>query len=61
MRAVQFTILAAIAAAMRLQARAAVVAGEIVDSHSGQPLPARLYIQANDGSWFFPESASPVG
>src|SRR5262245_59545563 len=39
--------------------RAATVTGEIVDSRSGQLIPARLYIQAEDGRWFF--ATSPDG
>src|SRR5207237_7990655 len=41
--------------------RAALVTGEIVDSRSGSLIPARLYIQADDGRWFFAESDSPAG
>src|SRR2546427_11478898 len=40
---------------------AAVVTGEIVDSRSGHLIPARLYVQADDGRWFFAESASSTG
>src|SRR5262245_7862138 len=39
----------------------AVVTGDIVDVRSGKPIPARLYIQADTGRWFFAESASPAG
>jgi hypothetical protein len=39
--------------------RASTVTGEIVDSRSGQLIPARLYIQADDGRWFF--ATSPAG
>jgi hypothetical protein len=41
--------------------RAVPVTGEIVDARSGQPIPARLYIQAGDGRWFFATSASANG
>ena len=43
------------------QLHAATVTGEIVDSRNGQVIPARLYIQADDGRWFFAESALPAG
>lgn len=35
--------------------------GRIVDSSSGQPLPARLYIQNEDGQYFFAETAAEDG
>lgn len=35
--------------------------GEVVDANTHRPLPARVYIQGEDGSWFFPQSASPDG
>ena len=37
------------------------VTGEVVDEASGQVIPARIYIQRDDGRWFFPESAKPEG
>src|SRR5262245_50435249 len=40
---------------------AAIVTGEIVDAKSGELIPARLYIQADAGSWHFAQSASPSG
>jgi hypothetical protein len=39
----------------------ATVNGEIVDSRDGWLIPARLYIQSDDGRWFFAESASADG
>ena len=47
--------------ALATAVRAATVTGEIFDARSRQPIPARLYIQADDGRWFFAESASPAG
>jgi hypothetical protein len=35
--------------------------GQVVDADSRQPLACRLYLQAEDGSWFFPKSESPLG
>ncbi len=35
--------------------------GRIVDADSGEPLPARIYIQHKDGTWFFPQSAAKEG
>jgi hypothetical protein len=35
--------------------------GLVVDAESGQPLPARVYVQGKDGVWHFPRSASPQG
>jgi hypothetical protein len=40
---------------------AATVTGEIVDSASERLIPARLYIEAEGGRWFFAESASDAG
>ncbi len=37
------------------------VHGRIVDSASGKPIPARVYIQSDDGKWYFPQSAHPRG
>lgn len=37
------------------------VRGRIVDARTGEPLPARLYIQRDDGAWFFARSAGPGG
>lgn len=35
--------------------------GEIVDAATGQPLPARIYLQGEDGGWHFPCSESASG
>jgi hypothetical protein len=35
--------------------------GDIVDADTGAPLPARIYIQANDGTWHFPRSQAKDG
>lgn len=35
--------------------------GEVLDSETGKPIEARVYIQREDGKWFFPASASPAG
>jgi hypothetical protein len=35
--------------------------GEVTDVATGQLLPARVYVQREDGAWFFPVSASPAG
>lgn len=35
--------------------------GAIVDAESGQPLPARIYIQGADGAWHFPKSQAKNG
>ena len=37
------------------------VRGEVVDSATGRPIPCRVSIRGRDGSWYFPESASPEG
>lgn len=37
------------------------VEGEVVDAGTGRTIPARLYIQAADGSWHFPKSAFARG
>jgi hypothetical protein len=43
------------------QAKLVTLRGEVVDADSGQPLPARVYIQAKDGTWSFARSAAPQG
>ncbi|MGE4180489.1 MAG: hypothetical protein AB7J34_11745 [Limisphaerales bacterium] len=37
------------------------VTGRIIDATTREPIPARIYIQHEDGRWFFPESADPAG
>ncbi len=37
------------------------VVGKIVDESTGRLLPARIYIEGNNGRWFFPHSADPEG
>ncbi|MCA1684721.1 MAG: hypothetical protein LC745_01795, partial [Planctomycetia bacterium] len=37
------------------------VRGEVVDSATGRPIPCRVSIRDQGGSWYFPESASPEG
>src|SRR5687767_3927149 len=44
-----------------LAGRGAVLTGEVADSVSGEILPARIYIQSEDGKWFFPKSAAREG
>jgi hypothetical protein len=41
--------------------RTTAVTGEIVDYATGRIIPARVYIQRDDGYWFFPESAAREG
>jgi hypothetical protein len=35
--------------------------GEVVDAATGRPIPSRVYVHAEDGTWFFPRSESPAG
>ena len=35
--------------------------GEVVDAATGRPIPARVYIQHDDGRWFFARSTSAQG
>src|SRR5262245_20463081 len=56
LRAVCFSLLV-----LTIPLRAAVVTGKIVDLGSGELIPARLYVRADDGRWLFAESASPAG
>jgi hypothetical protein len=37
------------------------VRGQVVDSLTGQPLAARVYLRSAAGRWFFPRSDSPAG
>src|SRR5687767_14508933 len=59
--ALRFTLSLLLPALAPQQQQAATVTGTIIDSRSGHPIPARLYIQADDGRWFFAESAVPTG
>lgn len=43
------------------EARTTRLHGEVVDAATAQPIPCRLYLQAADGTWFFPQSSSPQG
>src|SRR5437868_3282768 len=42
-------------------ADATVLRGEVIDADTGRPIPCRVSIRGEDGSWFFPESESPRG
>src|SRR5439155_17952258 len=35
--------------------------GEVIDRDTARPLAARVYIQGEDGAWYFPRSVSPAG
>lgn len=37
------------------------VRGEVVDAATGQVVPSRLYVQGENGAWYFPDSASEEG
>ena len=41
--------------------QAAELRGRIVDSQTGKPIAARIYIASDQGKWFFVESANPKG
>ncbi len=41
-------------------AGAALVTGRITDFRTGEPLPARLYVRSDRGSWHFAESSDPA-
>ena len=43
------------------QLQAAELRGRIVDSQTGKPIAARIYITSGQGKWFFVESANPKG
>lgn len=43
------------------KASGATVTGVISDLETGEPVPARIYVQRADGAWFHPESAAPTG
>ncbi len=45
----------------RTPAATVAITGEIVDSASRQPLPARIYVHNEAGQWFFPVSAATNG
>jgi hypothetical protein len=34
---------------------------EVLDAESGRPIPTRVYLRGEDGSWHFPESEAPCG
>lgn len=54
-------LLSALTLLLATPARATDVTGEIIDQRSGRPIPARLYIQSDNGQWFFAQSASTNG
>jgi len=37
------------------------VRGEVTDSATGKPIPCRIYIEGDDGSWHFPRSEAKAG
>lgn len=41
--------------------QAGTLRGTVVDAGTGQLLPCRVYIQSDDGTWYFPGVASPEG
>jgi len=41
--------------------KGAVLSGRVVEADTGEVLPCRIYIQGNEGKWYFPESVSPDG
>ena len=43
------------------QLQAAELRGRIVDSQTGKPIAARIYITSGQGKWFFVESPNPKG
>ncbi len=46
----------------RLQTRRTTeVIGKVIDDTSGAVLPARVYIQRDNGRWYFPEPTTPEG
>lgn len=55
------TVCLAFQAAAQEKPDGTLVRGKIVDADSGQLLPARIYIESEDGEWFFPRSASDNG
>lgn len=62
--AVTHTILFAIAVLIALwpaPTSAATVRGRVLDARTREPLPCRLYLQAEDGTWLFAKSAAPGG
>jgi hypothetical protein len=48
-------------AARPAQQNAVRLRGEVTDAATGQLIPCRVYIQSEEGKWFFPSSASPAG
>lgn len=37
------------------------VRGEVLDADTSKPVPSRVYVQREDGEWFFPVSAAATG
>src|SRR5262245_25219347 len=35
--------------------------GEVLDADTGRPIPCRVSIRGEDGTWYFPAAASPQG
>ena len=44
-----------------LAASAAELTGVVIDDETGNPLPARIYVESSDGQWIEVRSASPAG
>ena len=56
-----FAVAALCAAVAPDAGHAALFVGETVDADSGEPLPARVYVQSSDGVWRFVKTADPKG
>lgn len=53
--------LLAVLSTARAAAQTVPVYGDILDYHTGKPIPARLYLRGADGKWYFPKSVPPYG
>jgi hypothetical protein len=54
-------LLPALLAAAQAADEPATFRGRVLDASTGQALPARIYIQSEDGRWFFARSTAPDG
>ena len=54
-------VLASLLIPIEARAEGTSVRGEVIDSATGKPIPCRIYIEGEDGTWHFPKSEAKAG
>jgi hypothetical protein len=54
-------VIGLLAGPLQMHVLAATLRGQVLDAATHRPIPSRVYIQSDDGRWFFPDSESPQG